>query len=657
MRIAALVAFASLLSLALHANTCFYSVDFNKDKLNVPPPTGTGTNNPSGIFGDPIVVRSFGELTNRPLSLRARGGVEFQLARGMPDYTLDFDIEAQDFSAFDYFWINFSLGIFAFAGDGTVWAPDNHGYMLGWSENQAHHVHAAISSYDRFSFGWTIQLDDNEPITGTGYYPGAYPEDVPSIFLELNPISLADTNAQLAIDNIVIGTTTNFAPVNPLYALSEWRGQRPHGILARDSAGNFYGTTTTGGRDGIDAPGTVFKIDAKGDFVWCFSFDGKNGIEPEAGVIIGADRFLYGTTFRGGEYGWGTVFKMSQDGEMVWSLSFDGTNGALPSAELTETLDHAGGSQIYGTTKDGGAFGGGTVFRLDASGNIQILHSFTGGADGDLPLCRLCPGEDGFLYGTTSAGNGTVFKIDPAGNFTTVLAFDGTTGSPLAGLTKCGNAFYGTTFGDGNDNNGTVFRVTSSGVLTILHSFLGIEEGLYPESGLVLGSDGNLYGTTVEGGTGDTIGLGYGTVFRISPSGDFQKLWNFHGGDGALPIGAMIEGGPGRFYGASSGGDFSDGNVYCLSAMKPTVVINSPSAAARPDGNDLEITGKAKGDPPATNVLYQVNGGDWMEAATTNGWLNWTGIATLAPGRNCIRAYAVSAFGDLSKTNTLRFKW
>lgn len=635
----------------LRANTIFYNVNFNADKVNEPPAVDLGTNSPCTV-DSAIVVRSFGQLANKPLLLSDGGLVDFQLARGTLDYTLDFDFQAHYLDTNDYFFFDISFGqIFEFSQSGQMMISGEQTFPLEWNDGQAHHLHMVIGAGNSTNHPWSVQLDNNEPISGANPYVNPDPT---ALDISLRAYS---TNSQVAIDNIVVGTTTNCVPLSPiLSSYDSTFGNAPEDRVARDVAGNIYGTAFLG-TDPVSGGdlGTVFKSDKTGKLIWVFHFNYANGGNPHGGVIIGDDGFLYGTTLGGG-LGFGTVFKMSRNGELIWSVPFNGTNGQAPRAGVIEIPNQQGEIELYGTTLNGGAQGNGTVFKLDASRNIHVLYSFTNGADGALPSCRPVPGDDGYLYGTTSDGNGTIFKVSRNGNFTNLFTFDGTNDGcvPHAGLVKYGkDTFYGTTFGGANFE-GSVFCITGSGAFTNLHSFGPREEGVYSESELVLGSDGKLYGTTVSGGSGD-----FGTVFRMSPAGDFQKLADFHGGDGSYPSGAMIEAEHGKFYGVTvETGGFpaaDGGGVFSLSAMRPILVIAQPSPATISKGGELEITGKTRCDPPVTNVSYQINGGGWLPANTTNAWLTWFGTAAVAPGTNIVQAYAVSAFGDRSRTNTLRF--
>jgi uncharacterized repeat protein (TIGR03803 family) len=175
----------------------------------------------------------------------------------------------------------------------------------------------------------------------------------------------------------------------------------------------------------------------------------------------------------------------------------------------------------------------------EASSSFKTLHSFDF-SEGDTPLAGLAQGADGSFYGTTAGGwlygYGMFFKITPAGTITTLHGFnpatDGDDTEAALVLGTDGN-FYGTAQNGGAHNAGTVFKITPAGALTTLHSFDGTD-GSYPLAGLVQGTDGNLYGTTSYGSTYD-----YGTVFKITPAGKLTTLHIFDGMDGAKPWGGV----------------------------------------------------------------------------------------------------------------------
>jgi uncharacterized repeat protein (TIGR03803 family) len=192
-------------------------------------------------------------------------------------------------------------------------------------------------------------------------------------------------------------------------------------------------------------------------------------------------------------------------------------------------LDPAG--NLYGTTVGGGDLtcgghggGCGVVFKVDPTGKETVLHAFTGGTDGGSPSSGLVRDSNGNLYGTATFGGncracGLVFKVDPTGNETVLYDFTEEEVQPALSassllLDPTGN-LYGTTLYGGSLSDGTVFEVSSRGVYTMLHSF-DISDGVFPVAGLVRDNAGNLYGTTTQGGI-YSCNLGCGVVFKITP--------------------------------------------------------------------------------------------------------------------------------------------
>jgi uncharacterized repeat protein (TIGR03803 family) len=336
----------------------------------------------------------------------------------------------------------------------------------------------------------------------------------------------------------------------------------PEAGLFRDKQGNLYGTTCCGGAGW----GTVFKLDAAGNetIVVNFGPDTEAGY-PEAELTMDKAGSLYGTTFYfNGEGGDGAVFKVDTAGKFTLLHQFTGSpDGANPESRLL--IDKEG--NLYGTTAGGGSAKLGTVFKVDTSGNVTVLHSFTG-ADGEWPVrSDLIMDNHGVLYGTTSAGGssnqGTVFKLDTAGNLTVLHSFAGSDGaSPFGGVVmgKHGN-LYGTTSQGGSYGGGTVFELDTVGDETVLHSFGGSTDGSYPIGTLAMDRKGNLYGTTKGGGSASQ-----GTVFKVDTSGNETVLHQFTGvPDGTGPFGGLIIDKRGTLYGTTEqGGDHDFGTVFEL---------------------------------------------------------------------------------------------
>jgi uncharacterized repeat protein (TIGR03803 family) len=246
--------------------------------------------------------------------------------------------------------------------------------------------------------------------------------------------------------------------------------------------------------------------------------------------------------------------------------SFTGTNdGSNPVGGLVQGTD----GDFYGTTYGGGTNGAnGTVFKITANAVLTSLHSFSG-SDGSFPEAGLIQGSDGNFYGTTYYGGmndwGTVFKITPDGTLTSLYSFTGGDdgGNPQAALVQASDGnLYGSTYDGGADSQGTLFKITTDGTLTTIWSF-NYANGSSPYGVLVQGSDGNLYGTAQAGGTNS-----YGTVFKISTSGTLTTLYSFTGAlpestNGFTPFGGLVQGSDGNFYGTTYyGGPAGFGTVF-----------------------------------------------------------------------------------------------
>ncbi len=272
-------------------------------------------------------------------------------------------------------------------------------------------------------------------------------------------------------------------------------------------------------------------------------------------------------------------------------LSFDGTDGQTPMSEsLVQGLD----GDLYGTTEYGGAYNNGTVFKITAAGALTTIWSFckeSGCPDGSRPTASLTLVIGGNFYGTTAAGGahgfGSVFKITPAGVLTTIYSFcslggcaDGITPNSVVQGTDgniYGTTVHGGTGGCGGCHGGGVFfKLTPAGVLTVLHNFCtgSCTDGNNPSPGVVQGTDGNFYGTAISGGT-----TGAGTVFKLTPAGAVTTLYTFCQltgcADGINPAAPLVQGTDGNFYGTTDGDDSNDGTVFKITSAGKLTTIHS----------------------------------------------------------------------------------
>ncbi len=313
--------------------------------------------------------------------------------------------------------------------------------------------------------------------------------------------------------------------------------------------------------------------------VYSFGEAPHDGANPDAGVVRDSQGNLYGTTGGGGTNVSGVVFKIDSAGQETVLYNFcsvkNCADGAYPLAGLV--LDAAG--NLYGTTTEDGPGFDGVVFKLDTTGQETVLYGFTGGADGGYPWAPVLLDASGNLYGTTQyggdlncnpgmyyAGCGVVFKVDASGHETVLHTFTGAADGafPVSGLIQDSEGnLYGTTTQGGRLKDcslgcGVIFRVSPAGKETVLYTFVDGADGVSPRSGLIRDGSGNLYGTTEFGGTPDCTYYTYtgcGVVFKLDSAGHETVLYRFTGGaDGSHPSGSLIRDAKGNLYDATAYG-------------------------------------------------------------------------------------------------------
>jgi uncharacterized repeat protein (TIGR03803 family) len=315
-------------------------------------------------------------------------------------------------------------------------------------------------------------------------------------------------------------------------------------------------------------------------------------------------------------------------------VSFNGASGANPQSPLIQATD----GNFYGTTLQGGATNNGTIFKITPTGTLTTLYSF-GGADGSGPYAGLLQASDGNFYGTTSEGGannkGTVFTITSSGTLTTLYNFcsqanctDGAV--PWAGLLQASDGnLYGTTIDGGSSANclqgcGTAFKITTGGALTTLHAF-DSTDGATPFAGLVQATDGNFYGTTALGGANCLSGGGCGTVFAMTPAGALTTLYSFcpQSGcaDGSGPYAGLVQATDGNFYGTTpNGGTHAKGTVFAITpgGMLTTLHSFGGSDGAYPEGGLIQAN---HGNFYGSTSSGGGNGDGTLFAITTGGAL------------------------------------
>ena len=397
----------------------------------------------------------------------------------------------------------------------------------------------------------------------------------------------------------LVGTSAHAQTYTDLYNFGSASGDplspQYSGIVAQGRDGNLYSTTPAGGTGNL---GTVFKITAGGAVSVLYSFDGTHGKVPYSGLTLGTDGNFYGTTSLGGSADIGVIFKITPTGTYTVLHTFASSDGYTPYAPPIQAAD----GNFYGTTGFGGASAYGTVYKLTAAGAYTVLHSFdlTNGSKPDGPLVQ---GNDGNFYGTAFGGVGNnrygmVFKVTAGGNFTILHAFDLTDGgNPYAGLVlgKDGN-FYGTTSNGGTVGYGNAFKITPAGVLTSLHSFNPGTDGGSPFGGLVQGTDGNFYGVGYLGGA-----TNHGTIFRITPGGTFSTRYSFDGTKGGSPMVTLLQHTTGTLYAdTNTFGTHNSGVFYSLKASLAPYAALLPTSGKV--GKSIGILGQ--GFNSATGVSF-----------------------------------------------------
>jgi uncharacterized repeat protein (TIGR03803 family) len=357
---------------------------------------------------------------------------------------------------------------------------------------------------------------------------------------------VADSSGKLYGTTVVggeygCGTVFNLAPVkkppwneNVLYGFDCYgTGKNPYGGVAFDAAGNLDGTTVNGGACGSYGCGVVFQLAAGGGETVLHDFrGGDDGSGPGGGVAIDKRGNVYGTTPDGGADGYGVVYGVSRrHGTWRESVIHTFTGGADGSVGSLGRLLIDPSGNLYGVTEEGGTARNGTVFELSrrkGTWNLTTLYTFAGAPDAASPYGGLVADSSGNLYGTTYFGGsinaGAVFELIRHGNGSyrerVLYSFTGGVdgGNPTSTLVfGASGDLYGTTSNGGNSCGsygcGVVFALDPKGRKeSVLHAFGGASDGQHPYYGLLLGKNGEFYGTTAAGGSSNQ-----GVVFEVKP--------------------------------------------------------------------------------------------------------------------------------------------
>jgi uncharacterized repeat protein (TIGR03803 family) len=403
-------------------------------------------------------------------------------------------------------------------------------------------------------------------------------------------------------------------------------GHDPQGGVIQATDGNFYGVTFTGG---TKDSGSMFQLSPGGQLRSIYSFCSQpkcaDGLYSTATPVLGSDGSLYGVVGEGGsnagyEQGSGIFYKMTLRGQITILYTFctiaPCTDGQFP-VGITQGYD----GNFYGTTYGGGAFNSGTIFQITPTGKLKVLYSFCSlmnCADGWQPEFPPIQGIDGNYYGVTLGGGalgaGALYELTPSGTYSVLHSFcygDGCNGTQPNQIVQDahGNLFGTTVWGGssatgGKVGFGTVYEFTSTHQYIVLDNFDYVRGT--PGSGIALANDGNLY--TTSAGSYDTGDSG-GTIFKVTPTGNYTELYTFGVCStlGYLPATALIQATDGLIYGSTIYGGKGEGTscadngtIYTLSTgLSPMVQVVPPGGKI---GKHVIILGN--GLTGATSVTF-----------------------------------------------------
>lgn len=327
-------------------------------------------------------------------------------------------------------------------------------------------------------------------------------------------------------------------------------------VIGKDS--NLYGVMYS---NGPNSDGDIFKLDTKKDtLIVVHAFTSTTHANS---LILGKDGNLYGTTSLGGSYNYGSIFEYTPTGAYITIASFNDTNGYNPISIM-----QAADSSFYGLTSSNSS-NNGTLYKFNLKNGISDLVTFKGG-NSNAPIGTLIQANDSNLYGMTQTGGlgqGTIFKCSTSGSFTTLVQFNNVNGDwPNGGVIQAidGN-LYGVTGGGGTTGQGIAFKCSTSGTISTLYNFGSSGIGVLPYGGLVQANDGNLYGTTNEGGA-----LNKGTVYKFTLSDSITTIASLHDTIGVEPIIGLTKSGSTLYGTTLQGGKYGYGNIFSYNTSTHT---------------------------------------------------------------------------------------
>ncbi len=490
-------------------------------------------------------------------------------------------------------------------------------------------------------------------------------------------------------------------------------GKSPRSSLLAHSDGKLYGSTEFGGTFG---QGTLFKIGTDGsNFTSLHAFADSDGSKPSGQLAEAADGSIWGTTASGGAEGIGTVFSITQSGALTTRVHFTDTTGIISGASPIGGLSLGANNKLIGTASAGGPGNNGLLFEVDLAGNYTILDRFTSnlgwapsGAPATSPqgelLFSLAFGGDagngtiaqildtgtiqlktslsdaagaipngtlsswgsntiGLSTRDATTGRGSVFSLAPNGTLTSLSAFTSTAGEDFQGpLLATANEAYGVSLAGGLGNNGTLFKVAADSTLTRVFSFSGTSgtrKGSRPRAPLARRDDGTLYGVTENGGSSNL-----GTLYKIAPDGTFSTLVEFTTTTPQHPSSGLTRAANGKLYGVSAGGGSNDlGTLYSYDPASGAIQIevSFTGATGSAPGSDLAGTltlgadgalygiTTAGGNGFGTAFRFQPNGGLETLASFTgqNGAAPGIAKRNAAPGVEIVGGLSLASDGKI----------